>query len=160
MLGWCSMVTVNVKPLQCTATVEKKFKLKTQTLWNWCLKVIGIKNSFIKKFYCIICHLQFDKDVVFNIHNGKKKQPDCFKKIQFDCNLCGKRCQSKAKYNEHFNLQHSAKVIRKKCQLAEMNKGLQVYCPLPLSLWRVCGFAWMGFNLLWSFKSIFFPLIH
>ena len=23
-----------------------------------------------KKIYCIICHLQFDKDVVFNIHNG------------------------------------------------------------------------------------------
>ena len=80
-----------------------------------------------EKFYCIICHLQFDKDVVFNIHNGivykirktngKKKQPDCFKKIQFDCNLCGKRCQSKAKYNEHFNLQHSAKVIRKNANL-------------------------------------------
>ena len=90
------------------------------------------RHKVLKDFYCIICYLQFDKDVVFNIHNelvhkirkpkGKKKQPDCFKKIQFDCNLCGKRCQSKSKYNEHFNPQHSAKVIREKCQLLKQKE--------------------------------------
>ena len=63
------------------------------------------KEFIHQKLYCMICHPQFDKDVVFKMHNEMIH-----------------------------NLQHSAKVIQKKCQLAEMNKGLQVYCPLPLSL--------------------------
>ena len=58
--------------------------------------------------------LQFEKDIVFEIHNKivhKIKNPNG-KKIQIDCNLCGKYCQSKEKYKEHFNIQHNAKVFQ------------------------------------------------
>jgi hypothetical protein len=58
--------------------------------------------------------LQFEKDIVFEIHNKivhKIKNPNG-KKIQIDCNLCGKHCQSKEKYKEHFNIQHNAKVFQ------------------------------------------------
>ena len=62
----------------------------------------------------MICKLQFEKDIVFEIHNKmvhKIRNPNS-KKIQIDCNLCGKRCQSKEKYKEHFNIQHNAKVFQ------------------------------------------------
>ena len=111
-------MTVNV--LLCTATVEKKDQVKKDAAglvfnnegeciarYSHSGEIHQIKNldflelmpesrhkEFIhQKLYCMICHLKFDKDVVFKMHNEMIH-----------------------------NLQHSAKVIQEKCRLLKQKE--------------------------------------